>query len=396
MSMLYDFVLFEDLYNSVNHYKDVDLIAKLLKDSGYRVAIADVFREGQFCKQVDIPILDIKNKPKLNLSPSVSRFSLFRVISNLFNKFLIDLYLIRVVKQILPITKNIYIGAMYLGMPYLWLRFIPRTKNVFLWGLRSYYLDYYKYFKLKYETINSWCINRYIRTHKNVKFFVSDDIIMQEFIDLGIEKERIVLRPERVIEKMNEKQSLEIAAKEQIKLLCIGTLRPQKRLDLIIEAIQGMKTNRFQLIVAGKASSDYGYDKIIEKLCQNNPQIIRIDRRLTEDEYNNLIMESDYLVLCDEKQMSSITNGTMNEALIAGIPIIAPNYNPYKSIIEEYGVGILYDLNNNVDIQKAIERATSIKRDFFLSAIRKYQSMLLYDNVLDSFKKDIKSVLMEK
>ena len=38
----YDFVLFENAYDIENHYKDLSLLAKILKKAGYTVAIANV------------------------------------------------------------------------------------------------------------------------------------------------------------------------------------------------------------------------------------------------------------------------------------------------------------------------------------------------------------------
>ena len=43
--MKYDFVLFENLFSVENHYKDLGILVTLLKEAGYKVAIADAFKE---------------------------------------------------------------------------------------------------------------------------------------------------------------------------------------------------------------------------------------------------------------------------------------------------------------------------------------------------------------
>ena len=141
---------------------------------------------------------------------------------------------------------------------------------------------------------------------------------------LGFNAERLVHRPERVIEHLPENLNIDKTSKQCRYILSIGFLRPSKRVDLIINAFNQIDDVKIRFIIAGKASSDYGYGEKINKLASDNKIIERIDKRLEEEEYNSLIKNSTYLLICDERQLSSVTNGTMNEALLSGIPIIAP------------------------------------------------------------------------
>ncbi len=67
-----------------------------------------------------------------------------------------------------------------------------------------------------------------------------------------------------------------------------------------------------------------------------------------------------FLLLCDKKQPSSVTNGTLMEAFINLRPVIAPNYDPYKYYVEKYGLGILYNPEETDSLVDAINKA--IKR----------------------------------
>lgn len=393
--MMYDFILFETLYNSVNHCKDLCNIATLLRDCGYKVAIADVFHEAECCKVEGIPHIQVQAKCNAILCPSTAKSSLGRYYENLKNRFIIDKYLCKVIEELSSKTKYFYAGTMMIGMPFMWLSRIPQDKIVFFWGLRSYYLTYYKLRKLKYETISSKIISSYFLKKENVRLFVSDEIIRKEFLSLGFHPHQLVLRPERTIENLDQEVKKFENYSSKCNILCIGTLRPQKRIDLCVKALNELNVQNIQLTIAGKASKEYGYDQHISNLIKDNSNIVRIDKRLTDEEFDNLINTCDYLLLCDAKQLSSVTNGTMMEALIAGSPIIAPDYDPYKTIVSSYGVGILYDITDKNSIQKAFVKAAETKSCKYKESIKRFASTLIYDDVLRLFKSEIRNALNE-
>ena len=221
--------------------------------------------------------------------------------------------------------------------------------------------------------------------------FVSDEIIRKEFLELGFQPWQLVLRPERVIDEYTGK-SVEYEKKEQngkCKILCIGSLRPQKRVDLCIQALNELGDKDILFTIAGKASKEHGYSKRISELINGHNNIKRIDKRLSDDEYNLLINSCDYLLLCDEKQLSSVTNGTMSEALLAGKPIIAPDYDPYQTMVNKYGVGVLYDIKDSVSIQNAFVKAKNTDPTVFKNGINQFVSTLEYPYVLEKFKSEI-------
>ena len=392
---MYDFILFESLYNSINHCKDLCNIAKLLNDCGYKIAIADVFHEAGFCHVEGVPHIQVKAKCKAWLCSSSSKTSLGRYYENLKNRYIIDKFLCKVINELAPKTKCFYAGTMMIGMPFMWLKKIPKTQKVFFWGLRSYYLTYYKKRYLRYETINSKIISRYYLCNKNVRLFVSDEIIRREFLELGFSTHQLVFRPERVIDEGHNKNILKKDNKIDSKcnILCIGTLRPQKRIDLCIKALKELEKTNILFIIAGKASEEHGYNKSILKLMAGHSNIIRIDKRLSEQEYDSLINSCNYLLLCDERQLSSVTNGTMLEALLANKPIIAPNYDPYKTIVGKYGVGFLYDINNIASIQSALLNAQKTDSELFRNRISLFCSRFEYSRVLKNFKQEMEEAL---
>ena len=386
---MYDFILFETFYG--NHYKDMLMIAELLKDSGYKIAIAGLYQEDVLKRDGRFPMLSVRAKCNAKIEPSRSKSSLIRVFCNLWNRYKIDRYLCKVIKELSPKANNFYVGTMYLGLPLLWLSKLPKDKNIFFWGLRSYFLTLYKKNKSSVEGLTSWRLNRYFLNGKNISFFISEPIIKREFEQLGFPSDRLVLRPERTIKEVCINRINRNDNKTQI--LIIGSLRYQKRIDLILDVVERMKDDQIELIIGGKAAPDNGFDIRLNERSKGIKGVKRVDVRYTDEEFTKQINECDYLLLCDMKQASCVSNGTMNDALLRGKPIIAPNYDPYKYYINHYNVGILYDLSNPDSIENSLIKACNTEPSFFEEGIISYQKEMLYSKVLDRFNADVDKVV---
>lgn len=377
---MFDFVLFENFYFAHNHYKDVCLIAELLMDNGYSVAIADVFDEGDNCHIEGVPHIQFKKKyPKMFIGKARITGYLFDFI----NKRRIDNYLIYVIRQLKGQYQHLYAGSYFTYMTTGWLKEIPSSSNVFFWGLRSARL-----IQKDREAVH---LRLYFESHPNLKFFISDEIIYKEFIDLGISSKRLVIRPERYIKELNPVAVSSDTSK--LHLLTIGTIRRQKRVEKCLDAIRLIPNIAVDYTIAGKADDEY--EKFITFHREGLNNVKRLNYRIPEDEFCALIDQADFLVLCDEQQQSSVTNGTMNEALLKGKPIIAPNYNPYKYFVEKYGVGLLYDANNTVSLKEAIINATQNGPQIFAKSILLYQESLLFETVSQKFGLDLERTLKE-
>lgn len=371
---MYDFIIFEHT-GLRNHMVDLCNIGQLLIDSGLKVAIANVTNERELCSDSGIKILDISVKRESYKSSCA--------------------YMEAVIKELSPMTKNFYVGSILSFTSLAWLKYVPPHHKVFLWALRSFFFTQYRRFRLSrtylsdafHSIYNSWIIHK----RRNIYLFVSDTIIRDELVNLGYERERLIVRPERTTKEIRPVKQRNDAT---VALLSIGALRPEKRLDLCIDALEAIDGSDFHLVIAGKAYTIKGYDKMLEARSARNPAVTRIPYRLSAEEYDKLIADCDYLILCDEKQPSSVTNGTMAEALLAGRPIIAPNYDPYKYVIEKYRVGILYEMYDRESLINALLQAKDTDPAEFAQGIMSYQQDFMYDNVVGNFKKEINSKII--
>lgn len=387
---MYDFVLFENFYLALNHYKDVCIIAQMLQKCGYTVAIADVFGEAEHCQIEGVPHITFKKQCPVTIDYDSHNSGIIALLKNALDRKRIDSYLKFVMRELRGKYRHLYAGSYFVHMTTGWLEEIPDESSAFFWGLRSSRLVEYKLNRFQLKSYDAYKLHRYFENHQNLKYFVSDEIIRQEFIDLGISPKRLVMRPERIIEQL-PKISTPNKDDKSLCLLSIGSLRETKRIEKILDALRDVNTLNIHYVIAGKA--DAAYEAVIESHRKGLDNVERRNYRLSEEEYNTLIDQCDYLILCDSRQQSSVTNGTMNEALLKGKPIIAPNYNPYRFFIEKYGIGIMFDPEEKLSLSDAIRRANNMGSIAFEEAIHEYQGTLLMDRVIAQFSKELRAAL---
>lgn len=385
--MVYDFILFENYFLARNHYKDICIIAEYLKACGYSVAIADVLDESKYCIIKDVHHISFSKKRKLHFLPKNVPFFI-RVPWNRFEIFKYNRYLIYVMKELENQYKNLYAGSYWTGMNLSWIKKIPADCICFFWGLRSSRIGQPN--RQGFSSTNANNLKDYFFQNKNLKFFVSDEIIRSEFKSIGFEDDRLVIRPERYIRNITPFSH--ISNKKQCVFLTIGSLRREKQIEIAIRALSLVYNKCIKYIIAGK-NNDRKYEAELKNLYLKDSRIERKDYRLSEKEFNTLIDSCDYLILCDKKQLSTVTNGTMNEALLKGKPIIAPNYNPYKYYVEKYGIGLLYDTNDIKSLSDKLVDGLQEGAQSFYVGIARYQQSLLFETIVKDFKRDLSKAL---
>lgn len=380
---MYDFILFENFHQATNHYKDICIIAQYLSSAGYAVAIADVFQEDKYCLVEGVPHISLGVKRDIDLAVSGNKNKTLAFIHNALTQVRVSKYLYKVVKELHSQASFFYVGSYHCGMSLKWIKLLARDKVVFFWGLRSSRLMEFKFRPLSPVGINGFILWSYLKNNDNLKFFVSDELIKQEFIHTGISEARLIIRPERYIRALpKEKRSLN----GTLKLLSAGTLRKAKRIELCLEALAKIGDSSISYTIAGRADSQYE-GTIQSAITTQN--VKRLNYRLSDDEYEQLFLSNDFLFLGDMKQPSLVTNGTMNEALLRGMPIIAPDYDPYRYYVALFGVGILYKPDDLESIIIAIKRAKEERCEVYQERIRNYARQYLYDNIVMELKKNL-------
>lgn len=383
----YDFLLFENYHQAKNHKFDLMLIAKLLQHAGLKVAVLDIYHEDNEEEKEGIPVVHLKYNHAIpddtwQLHPKNKFLSMLSTFRFLFQQ---QLYMKHVWKDVEPLADRFYCGSYHLMMP---MTFFKSKKICYYWGLRSSRMtNFWEHFRENGITgLRMLSLRKKFLVNPSQKLFVSNQIIKKEFEQLGVIDDRLVIREERVT--TGKEMPCYDQLSHKFSLLTLGMLRPDKRIDYTVKEFLSLnESENWEYVLAGK-----GYDKyepIIERAITGHKNIKRYNEYLEYNKFYELIRKSHFVILADKQQESSVTNGTMMEALINYRPIIAPNYNPYKYYIEKYGVGLMFDPDKKGALSMTIKKANEIGIKTFEENIRNFLKTIEFENVSKSLYQQI-------
>lgn len=383
--MKYDYILFENLYEVENHYKDLELFASLLKEAGYSVAIANVFKEASLCKNTEIPHISFFfDSPQKFRNPD-DYMKKESSLKNLYWRIRKDLYLIKILRNLRGLAPNVYMGSLTLATPALFFNFLDKHTNYLMWALRSSHALNWK--NSRKTDLFYWVskfIYKNIHYRRNLRLIVSNILIKSEFEkEVNIELDRLILRPERTI---SELKPLKESSLGKIKLLTIGTLRPFKHVEFCLDVLRELNNPHIEYTIAGRCKDNLEYEQMIYDRMKGVPNVKWINKFIPDDEYESLVNDCDFLMLCDGTQKSCASNGTMSEALLHGKPIIAPDFNPFKYEVETFKIGELYEYQNKESLSKILLNVLEEGTGKYYTPIIKYQEKFLKKNVINELK----------
>ena len=295
-------------------------------------------------------------------------------------------YMQEVKSFIIDKANNFYCGSYHNGMSTV-LFDIP--KPCYWWGLRSERFRFSIRKMIPSPLFGLHVLEERKRFINNPcqRLLVSNQIIMDEHERLGVPRNRMIIREERVVEKTMD-SNLNMLD-QNVSFLVIGQLRKEKHIPTTIAAFKKANINEAMLKLIGRSQGEY--EEEIFKAIDEDNRIFRLNAFLEYDDFNKHFPSSHFVLFADEEGASCITNGTMTEALINHRPIICPNYNPYKYYIEKYGFGLLYEAGNEDSYASALVKASKLGVQFFQSAIEKYLHTIQFDVVATKFAREIKN-----
>lgn len=387
-----DFLLFENYHQAMHHKLDMVLIAQMLQSQGLKVAILNLYYEEGEDIIEGIPVLNLPFSTPIpndqwQLKPKNKLHSLLSKIRFLWQQ---HWYFKKVIKYITPLADNFYCGSYHVLLPK---QLLYMKKPCYFWGLRSSRMDKFlrKFLREPVEAIHAYQLKRAFFKNNNCRLFVSNEIIREEFISLGLNASRTIIREERCIKQIGN-ANLDLIDKHP-SFLVIGQLRKQKNLPLSISAFKQANITNSHLYLIGK--SEGNYESVIETSIDDDKRIERKNKYLEYEEFNQYFSQSHFVLFADEQGESCITNGTMMEALIHHRPIICPNYNPYRFYVEKYHIGLLYRPNDLDDYTRAIQDANIQGVSSFIPYIDKFLESILFNKTAQEFVQDIKKSNIE-
>lgn len=385
----YDFILIEPLYWNRSHYTfDIENLVKIFMSAGLKVAVVNFLRDDTYHQNKRYDVINIY--PEKTFPDRISVYSEKNRPVRFLRKIILDMYRYRffsdIYNRIKDLSDNIYFGS-YTPEAISIFMLPLKNKNIYFWGLRSGYFTqpYYDIKNNIYTVLVNLIIRRGMHRQKNIKFFISNIHIYNEFIKGGIEKDRLILRPERTIKELTN-FNFDLLNKD-FTLSTIGFIREDKNLKFSIDVLKDLDV---RFIIAGSADSEHA--KTIDAYLENNTfkNIIRINGFLKEPEYSDLFNDTHFVLIADKPQLSTASNGTILETVLRGRPLIMPNRQPYKYYVEEFGIGLLFEQDNKQSLIKTIEKARKLGTRHFESAIKELQKNYLLNNVVEKVMSQMK------
>lgn len=387
--MKYDIILFENFHSAYHHQYDVVLIARLLQHGGMKVGILDIYQEIEKDEVEGIPVIHIEGVGKLDFSKQLTGNKILAMLRAIPFFFKRSRYYRRVLAQVQDLADSFYCGSYNMWMS---TAFMKLEKPCFYWGLRSLRMKFRPSliwrenpFALRYP----WIKGRFLR-NKYQCLFVSNHIIKEEFQKLGVPAERIVIREERCVE--GGKTANEDLMTQKVRFLTIGQLRPEKQVDQTISAFRKSNLENAELYLVGKGK-DTEYDDSLSSVIGADEHIHRVGGYLEYETFNEHFAKAHFVVFADRQQMSSITNGTLTEALINRRPVIVPNYPPFDFYVNTYNVGLLYTPNDVISYSEALIKAYKKGMSSFLPAIDKFLENIDFERVSKELTANVRSII---
>lgn len=381
-----DIILFESYHLAKHHSYDVVLIARMLQSTGQKVAIFDLYHEVDEDSIEGIPVIHWTSKYRVpDDSWRARRHSVWETLIK-SKKFQFDQH--QYMKEALAFIQDkadaFYCGSYHNGMSTV---FFQLQKPCYWWGLRSERLrfSWQKCIPLPMRGLHIWIERKRFLQNPYQRLFVSNQIIMDEHERLGVSRDRMVIREERVVEKETD-ANLQ-ALDKNVSFLVIGQLRRPKNVQTSIEAFRKANVEGATLKLIGRAQEEYELE-ILSSIA-GDKRIIRQNAFLEYNDFYKHFSKCHFVLFADEQGPSCITNGTMTEALINHRPIICPDYNPYSYYIDKYNIGLLYKAGNTDSYAETIRKATDMGVEYFQPKIDIFLQTIKFDAVAKKLVEDL-------
>lgn len=142
---------------------------------------------------------------------------------------------------------------------------------------------------------------------------------------------------------------------ENIKLLYFGTFFFGKGVDILIDALDHIKVDNFELTIAGDASTaNFNIANI-----EFNENVKLINKYLSEKDVVSLFEQSNIIVLPYRSTYENDTSGVLVQAALSGRLIIVPDIFPFNEVVNKYSLGLTFKPNSAESLSKSIELMVS-------------------------------------
>jgi beta-1,4-mannosyltransferase len=144
-----------------------------------------------------------------------------------------------------------------------------------------------------------------------------------------------------------------------IVLLCFGTIRPYKGIEILIGALNEIQDQNILLLIAGKPINTL-IERRLCMYCKNNERIMLFLRFIPDNDVQIFMNAADIVIL---PYTDILNSGVAILSMSFGKTVIAPNIGSIPELIDKDG-GILFNPKSMDDLVYAIKQAISL--DFMI------------------------------
>lgn len=140
---------------------------------------------------------------------------------------------------------------------------------------------------------------------------------------------------------------------DALVLLCIGSIRPYKGIEVAIEGVKRSKNPQIRLLIAGRPSAGYEAEDIVRLTADDERIIPGPLRHLSNAEMGWMFQGSDYCLL---PYMDIGHSGLVCQSLGLGVPVIASRVGCLPDYLDG-GAGLLFTPGDPDDLAHLLDNA---------------------------------------
>jgi glycosyltransferase involved in cell wall biosynthesis len=159
------------------------------------------------------------------------------------------------------------------------------------------------------------------------------------------------------IDKQTALQNLELPAGKKI-ILFIGTMRPDKGLDLVIKSLEKMDKSKYFFLLVGSMTNLYAsdMDSSIHSIgWDDSYKRISLEQYSSYTDYQDYFSSADVLILPYKKTFIG-ASATLGNAAEFGLPVIGPQHGQIGEFIQMFNLGLTFESENPDSFIETIER----------------------------------------
>lgn len=155
------------------------------------------------------------------------------------------------------------------------------------------------------------------------------------------------------IGKEEARKFLGLNKKENI-LLSLGGTRIDKGLDVLLDALNRIESEKFLLIIAGKEES-FSKEFILKKI-ENYKKKVILDLEYISDKKFSLYLEAGDAVILPYKKKFRGQSGPLTEGVNHNCFIISSNHGQIEDTVKTHNLGTLFEEGNSKDLSEKIRK----------------------------------------